>query len=184
MIRIVLVFLSLLICGVTYSGESKKVVPPLPGKTETTDDLKDMANGKYDVSITRPSTISMNISGNLNVKAGNNDNNGNGEASKWVEPLAIFTFLLVIVTGGLVLLGFRQEKSTRTIERAYVKMSHVSPPGLDIRESRWCTVIIEIQNYGNTPADICDVYLRFVVTGNTERLPNVLITAAGLTKMW
>jgi hypothetical protein len=68
--------------------------------------------------------------------------------------LAIFNFLLVLVTGGLVVMGSRQEWWMRKHERAYV----IAGPGTRMRkkvegEDKPIIVIgITAGNYGRTPA--------------------------------
>jgi hypothetical protein len=67
----------------------------------------------------------------------------------------------------------RQGFDTRTIQRAYVKISH-PPPGverLDDSGNIWLT--ISIKNYGQTPATVSDVVLRPLVVPRGEPLPRV-----------
>ena len=77
--------------------------------------------------------------------------------------VALFTVFLAVCTGLLTCVARRQNQMTRTIERAYVTMSHDSGqenPGLTIKpEAGTATVIINVRNYGSTPADVTDVFL-------------------------
>lgn len=66
----------------------------------------------------------------------------------------------------------RQSDSLILSERAYVKMSHVSP-GV-----RWITgndelfqIEVEVKNHGRTPADVTDVIIGAKLLGNGEPLP-------------
>lgn len=99
------------------------------------------------------------------------DKNDNHEAEWWTARgtvalafitfgLAVFTYLLWRSTKDLV---ERTDKTTQTIERAYVQLSHVSnnkSPGLIVNTtSGKCLVSIGIKNHGTTPARITRVFL-------------------------
>ena len=56
-------------------------------------------------------------------------------------------------------------------ERAYVKLSHVTP-GLKIKEGKsFCEVEIEIRNHGRTPATVTDVHIWGKLLEHGEPLP-------------
>jgi hypothetical protein len=67
----------------------------------------------------------------------------------------------------------RQGFDTRTIQRAYVKISHPRPgiERLDDSGNIWLT--ISIKNYGQTPGTVSDVVLRPLVVPHGEPLPKV-----------
>jgi hypothetical protein len=98
---------------------------------------------------------------------------------RFTEKLADYTWLLFCVGLGQIAIFiaqlvfiFRQETATKTIERAYVQMSHVSNednPGLAINISGECRVSIGIKNYGATPARVTRVFLTKRVL--TTQLP-------------
>jgi hypothetical protein len=58
-------------------------------------------------------------------------------------------------------MAHRQEKTTKTTERAYLKMSHVSPPGVNFDGLGQSWVRMEVRNYGRTPAEITAVVVDF-----------------------
>ena len=72
---------------------------------------------------------------------------------------ALATAFIGCFTATLWMVNRRQGFDTRTIQRAYVKISH-PPPGvgrLDDSGNIWLT--ISIKNYGQTPATVSDVVL-------------------------
>ncbi len=77
--------------------------------------------------------------------------------------LVIFTAILAGCTVLLTWIARRQNQMMRTIERAYVKMSHHSRreyPALNINlQAGTATVTINIRNFGRTPAEVTDVFL-------------------------
>ncbi len=85
-------------------------------------------------------------------------------ATDWFTgAVALFTGLLVICTGIWIWIAHRQNQIMRTIERAYVTMSHHSESGnpslkIDPTEGT-ATVAIKVRNYGRTPAEVTDVFL-------------------------
>jgi hypothetical protein len=102
------------------------------------------------------------------------------EPNHWTDPitwftgsLAALTGLLALLTGGLVYVGLRQDESNRTMQRAYVKMSHTEP-GLDWRGSNGAfSIAMEIRNFGNTPANVTDIVLRQILLPDGTPLPPV-----------
>ncbi len=81
-----------------------------------------------------------------------------------------FTCVLAKSTNRLSALASRQEKMTKTIERAYVKMSHTDQGLLFGNNStiRWATVEVKIENCGPTPARVTDVRLNLMVERDPE----------------
>jgi hypothetical protein len=97
--------------------------------------------------------------------------------------LVVFTFALFVVTALLVRytkklwrstkdLVERTEGSTRIIERAYVKISHRTPPGLlvDLRDHT-IFVRFEVKNFGKTPAEVTDIFVGPKILLKDESLP-------------
>jgi len=81
--------------------------------------------------------------------------------------IAFFTLGLMIYTGKLwgatKTLMERAEQTTKTIERAYITMSHL-PPGLFLKyQLRPFEIQLKIENYGNTPATVTDIVLGHIV---------------------
>ncbi len=77
--------------------------------------------------------------------------------------LAFFTWRLWLSTAALW-------KHTRTVERAYVKMSHTSPPGVSFANLT-AFASFEIRNAGNTPATVTDVIVGPIVLPAGTNLP-------------
>jgi hypothetical protein len=86
--------------------------------------------------------------------------------------IAAFTIVLAKSTGDLHKGAVKQAEMMRTIERAYVKMSHHSPPGLHFEQaSGLCWFKINVKNYGDTPATVTDVLFKLIVLANGDGLP-------------
>jgi hypothetical protein len=91
--------------------------------------------------------------------------------------LADYTWLLFCV--GVLQFGIlvaqivyicRQEKATKTIERAYVKMSHESP-GLKFNGMGGVAVQMHVRNFGKTPARVSSVVLDSRYIENIASIP-------------
>jgi hypothetical protein len=87
--------------------------------------------------------------------------------------IGLFTYYLWKSTNGLTVLATEQEKMTRTIERAYVKMSHLLPGVTFEQDGLICRVKVQmrIKNYGRTPARVTDILLRSLWRPQGEPLP-------------
>jgi hypothetical protein len=96
------------------------------------------------------------------------------EALSDLEPLfvglgtiaiATFTWRLWVSTAALW-------RHTRTVERAYVKLSHTSPPGVsfDVPNAK-VFVSFQVRNAGRTPATITDVVVTPAVLPGDASLP-------------
>lgn len=97
--------------------------------------------------------------------------------------LACITFALVVFTRGLMIytrklwgatdnLVERSEESTKTIERAYVTMTHVDPGVIwDDKNAEIFEIKMKIKNHGRTPANISDVRIGARVLENGDLLP-------------
>jgi len=100
--------------------------------------------------------------------------------------IALFTLFTLGVLAGQWRGIWRADHHFRVSERAYVKMSH-KPPGIawDTPESGKFLVDVRVKNFGRTPAEVTDVFLRQqVVTSATasdvpiyenpgERIPTI-----------
>ena len=83
--------------------------------------------------------------------------------------IAIFTVLLFVATR-------RIYKHSAVSERAYVKLSHLSGPefgeGLTInRDRKEARIVIEVKNFGRTPADVINVALCWRVMPEGQAAP-------------
>lgn len=90
----------------------------------------------------------------------------------WIAVTGAFTVVLAISTIALwwatKAAGARADSAIRTIERAYVKMSHY-PPGLNIEDaSGMCWVKLQVKNFGHTPARVIDAFVTVKVLPNNE----------------
>jgi hypothetical protein len=82
--------------------------------------------------------------------------------------LAISTIALWSATKATALAAKNAAEHTRVVERAYVKMSHVSskknPDGSMIEglilSGGKASVVIQVTNHGNTPADVADAFVQ------------------------
>ncbi len=101
-----------------------------------------------------------------------------GQLAAYTEDLAAYTLVLAALGGGQILiiiaqvvLVWRQEAATKTIERAYVKMSHTDPGLIWFDVGGDFLLEMKVENFGNTPADVTDVLLRPIVLDAAETLP-------------
>lgn len=105
-----------------------------------------------------------------------------GRITKATEKVSDFNLGLIFV-GVLqafvlaiqVLIFWRQETATKTIERAYVQISHLSNeiPGLDIHPAGVCLAQINVKNHGSTPARITRVFLTRRLLMDEQLLPDI-----------
>lgn len=76
---------------------------------------------------------------------------------------ALATFAIAWFTWTIKGINREQVAHTRTIERAYVKLSH-SAPGLDVQVNTGLIYIkMAVKNFGQTPADITNIFFKPVV---------------------
>ena len=63
--------------------------------------------------------------------------------------------------------------TSRTIERAYVRLSHKSPGvGFDEKHgSFW--VDLQVKNFGRTPANVTDILIKWEVLPSNQKLPKI-----------
>jgi hypothetical protein len=81
---------------------------------------------------------------------------------------AIFTGLLVIVTGGLVFLGWRQNKDARVLQRAYVS---VVTGGISTSTNGKLLAHVECKNVGHLPASELKWLLKFTASDDGDWSP-------------
>ena len=155
------ILVSLMMCfwmGAAFAGsEVQEPIPPVSCKTEDANKSQEQQNPpNKNISPSQSVVVTVYPSEQSKRKEdkGNNQACTNPEPSKWTDPLAIFTLLLVVVTGGLVYVGYRQAQLTRIIERAYVTMTHF-PPGLILdKTTGQFRIAMQVKNSGHTPARI------------------------------
>jgi hypothetical protein len=84
--------------------------------------------------------------------------------------LAVSTILLWRSTREAAIAANAAAQHTRTVERAYVKLSHALP-GLCTDEQDRFSVQISIKNFGTTPAKVSDILVQPIVLPNNQPLP-------------
>jgi hypothetical protein len=92
-------------CGYSFADSQpiQKDVPPIFKKVERPDKSQNNSNGEQPISVQPASSVNITVGGKLNVESKQNNPERNEELIKWSEWLvAIFTGLLVVVTGYLV----------------------------------------------------------------------------------
>lgn len=103
--RKILLIIALSFCGYAFAESQpiQKDVPSISKKPERPDKSQNNSNAEQPISIQPASTVNITMSGKLNAESKQNNPEKNEEPIKWSEWLvAIFTGLLVIVTGYLV----------------------------------------------------------------------------------
>jgi hypothetical protein len=94
--------------------------------------------------------------------------------NKWIARftaiLAIATIGLGVATFGLYLVNHNQLKHGRRVERAYVKMSHRAP-GIMFGTKPSIDLMIQVKNYGRTPARVSGVIITPIVWPKDTPLP-------------
>jgi hypothetical protein len=94
--------------------------------------------------------------------------------NKWIARftaiLAIATIGLGVATFGLYLVNHNQLKHARRVERAYVKMSHRAP-GIMFGTKPSIDLMVEVKNFGRTPARISGVIITPIVWPKDKSLP-------------
>ncbi len=95
-----------------------------------------------------------------------------GQLADFTKWLVIVTAILAVLTGGLVFMAKRQETGMRTVERAYIKMSH-RPPGLITDGVVTTYITAQVKNFGRTPANITEVLITYKLLPIGEPLPAV-----------
>jgi hypothetical protein len=97
--------------------------------------------------------------------------------------MLLLTGLIALFTGGLIVVGYLQWRTyeatlqnTRTIERAYVDISH-DQPGLNISPHQ-ITFSLAVKNHGRTPANVARpvMFLALAETGDFPTEPERALT--------
>ena len=97
--------------------------------------------------------------------------NANGDAIT-----AIATVVMAIFTIALASIGWRAGEHFGVTERAYVRMSHVTPdnaPALTFDDSSVALLRVQIKNWGRTPARILALHVETNVLPRDQKLPLV-----------
>jgi hypothetical protein len=181
------------------SQEIKKPVPPISSQAERASKSKNNPSQEQPPANNLPASINLNVTGKLHIESENGNEKADPESNDWTDPISILTGCLVAVTAFLAAVTFclarytkmlwgatnqlviDTEKSTKIIERAYIKMSH-RPTGLVFNipsdehphkedDPRTGKVVIEVSNLGKTPAIITYVGMDYFTLQPLEALP-------------
>ncbi len=92
--------------------------------------------------------------------------------------VAIATIVIAVFTCFLFVATRRIYKHSAVSERAYVKMSHLSGPefgeGLAIdRDRKEARIVIKVRNSGQTPANVTNVDICWLVVPKGQAAPNI-----------
>jgi hypothetical protein len=132
-----------------------------------------------------PVTVNVAPTKTINEQTNGKENREEHQSSaEWLAALS--TFALAVITAFLAFFTYwlwrstkdlvdRTEKTSSTIERAYVKVSPSSPGiGAGIEKGVLITygINLEIKNYGHTPARITDLIVLSKFLKDGESLPN------------
>lgn len=112
-------------------------------------------------------TAKVNAAGNADIRADEakaKNHQAPDKLTDWL--LAIFNGLLVLVTGILGLLAWRQERMARIHERAYIfggpggrrTMAYVPIPGRPSPIPKETHICVTVQNYGRTPGFLRKIF--------------------------
>jgi len=138
------------------SQEINKEVPPVPSQTEGVDKTKRNPGNQKAASKNQPTTINLNVSGNLQLKSEETKSKTDAESSKWTDPLSVFTGLLVAVTAGLIGIGWIQWRETRNTAKRQLRAYLAVYPGFLLEQDERNKLIFEarpiVKNTGQTPA--------------------------------
>lgn len=167
---ILMILVLTLIAGYTWSEAPPNKIPPIARQTVNSDNSKDISNQPQHTTIDFPPVVNLTVGGKLNINTTENKNHADTPSSKWIDPIAISTVLLVFVTAGLVLLSLHQLRTTRTTTRAYVRINSCSP-GIIFYEQPRLACKLEIKNYGETPAHIIDIVIQTKISEVGQLLP-------------
>lgn len=89
----------------------------------------------------------------------------------WLDPITIFTLFLVIATGILAYIAWRQDQTNRTVQRAYVKIATRSSGLAGASRSSVMDLALSLKNFGETPATITEFVLDHKVVNHGDPLP-------------
>jgi hypothetical protein len=148
--RVALAIAVCVLCAGALSQEVQKNVPPVSGKAKDAAKRNEDANRKQTISVELPTTTNINVSGKLEVSGGETKKQADTESTKWTDPISLATWLLAVITGGLVIVGYLQIQTSRRQVRAYVSVVSAEIKNVEIGGSPEATVVI--RNSGQTPA--------------------------------
>ena len=140
-----------------------------------------------------PSNLNVTVGGKLELISETKETKAPEEQQKWLSEfvnvkatdivlaaftglLALYTVFLYKATANLANIARQQESSTKTIERAWVKMSHTEDALIiwDNPTVRMCEITVMVENCGRTPASVTDVRLNICALEYGTTLPTTI----------
>ena len=135
-----------------------------------------------------PANINITVGGKLELSSDMKEANTPGKEEKWFSEffnvkatdvviaaftviIGVFTCYLYRATERLARISGQQEESTRIIERAYVRLSHLDT-GIIIRVLGMAEGNFRVKNFGHTPARITSIILNPKLTPG-KSLPKI-----------
>lgn len=110
------ILLLVLFAGSAWAqSQSQQPVPPITGETKRADKSNGNAHSKQTITVELPPTLNVTVGGKLDVQTDENKLRADTETHKWTDPLAVFTFLLVIVTAILARYTYLLWNATKTL---------------------------------------------------------------------
>jgi hypothetical protein len=99
------------------------------------------------------------------------DKHNGGITALFTFVLAVSTIFLWRSTREAAIAANAAAQHTRTVERAYVKLSH-TPPGFHTENAEGeFSVQVSVKNFGATPAKVTDILVKPIVLPNNQPLP-------------
>ena len=88
--------------------------------------------------------------------------------------IAVFTIATFASITGQLLAMRRSNEHFRVTERAYVKLSHMPPGIIWVRQGGYCHAVLSfrVKNFGHTPAHVTDAHFEPIFLAQDEKLPD------------
>jgi hypothetical protein len=186
----------LLTSGLSYAQPANldKAQPPPPhtnNKPTHTKEIGEIGKAVQPASPSMPTTVNITVGGNLKLapdmeeaKTPEKEHERfselfNVKATDYVIAaftivIGVYTIFLTKATRRLAHISSQQEQSTRTIERAYVSMTHRLPGLVHLPPpDSVLGFTVDMRNVGQTPATITDSVLNILILREAGQLPPV-----------
>jgi len=94
-------------------GQAKKQIPPVESQATPASETKPESKDTLARAAQSVAPLTVNVTGALEVHSEEAQNGAGTESSKWIDPITLFTALLVLVGGAQVWVLIRQAKIMR-----------------------------------------------------------------------